>query len=286
MEIVLAGTAARNNIPAFRCVCSVCAQARESHDRKLKRKNSCAVIIGNRGEKILIDTPPQFMNQLEQCGINDTEIDNILFTHGHGDHILGLFFALSVKKSKGAVIDSPLNIYMGKETLRAITSIFKIPAGDEKTKNLDDVIKLNTIEEHKEFNIGSISVTALETDHLNIRSSGMLLKKRDSFGYCLSEKGKNFYYFAAAAKKLPEETLGFMRRKRPDCIIIDCTYEKTDAMSDHGDIESVIGLRNMFLDGRIIISHIDHSNLTPVELSKIFDNEGIEIGYDGFKIQL
>ena len=281
MDIILAGTASRNNIPAFRCVCDVCTQTRESNDRKLKRKNSCAVVIGNKKEKIIIDTPPQFISQLEQCGISDTEIESILLTHGHGNHILGLFYAFSLRKSKESVFKSNLNIYLGKDTLKSVVSIFKIPMKDEQPDMEDDIIKLNTIEAHNEFRIGDIAITALKTS-----SPNNLPNSKESFGYCLTERGKSFYYFAAAAKKIPDETVFFMRRRKPDCIVIDCTYEKTDEMSNHGDIESVINLRNMFHDVRIIASHIDHSNLPAVKLSEIFDNEGIEIGHDGLKIQL
>ncbi|MCL2480774.1 MAG: MBL fold metallo-hydrolase [Spirochaetaceae bacterium] len=280
MEIVLMGTGSRDNIPAFRCVCPVCTQARESNDKKLKRKNSCALVIGKKKEKIAIDIPPQFISQLEQCGVSDTEIKNILLTQGNGEHILGLFYPFSLKRSKGSVINSPMDVYLGDDTLKSITSIF-MPG--RKINELDDIIKLNTVKERHEFQIGNISITALKTNNADTNT---LTHKRDSFGYCLSEKGKNFYYFAVAAKKMPDTTLAFVRKKKPDCILIDCTYEKTGESSEHGDIESVIALRNMFHTGRMIISHIDHSNLAPFALSKIFDNEGIEIGYDGLKIQL
>ncbi|MCL2705169.1 MAG: MBL fold metallo-hydrolase [Spirochaetaceae bacterium] len=278
MDIILTGTGSRDNIPAFRCVCPVCAQARESNDKKLKRKNSCALVVGKKKEKIAIDIPPQFISQLEQCGISDIEIENILLTKGQGEHILGLFYPFSLKKSHESVVNSPMNVYLGEDVLKSVTSIFKVPVQRQESR-LDDLIKLNTIKEYQEFHIGDIAITALKTND-------SVVHKRDSFGYCLSEKGKNFYYFAVAAKKIPDATLAFMRNKRPDCIVIDCTYEKTGETTGHGDIESVIALRNLFHTGRIIISHIDHSNLTPLELSKIFDDEGIEIGYDGFKIQL
>ena len=279
MDIILAGTGSRNNIPGFRCVCPVCSEARESNDRKLKRKNSCAFIIGKKKEKIAIDIPPQFMSQLEQCGIHDTEIENILLTQGQGEHILGLFYPFTLRKSKGSVLKSPLNIYLGDDALKSVSSIFKVPMSHQAGDN----IKLYTIKESNEFQIGDIAITPLKTNNADANN---LPNKKDSFGYCFSEKEKNFYYLAVAAKKIPDSTLSFMRMKKPDCIVIDCTYEKTGEMSGYGDIESVIELRKMFHTGRIIITHIDHSNLPPFELSKIFDDEIIEIGYDGLKIQL
>jgi len=279
MDIILAGTGSRDNIPAFKCVCPICTQARENNDRKLKRKNSCAFVIGKKREKITIDIPPQFISQLEQCGISDTEIENILLTQCQSEHILGLFYPFSLKKSKAGVFNSPLNVYLGDDTLKSVASIFKVPQSIQQEDQLDDIIRLKTIKELNEFSIGDIAITALKT-------TNSLPHKRDSFGYCLSEKEKYFYYFAAAAKIIPDTTLTFMRKKKPDCIVIDCTYEKTTDASGHGDIESVIDLRSKFQTGRIIITNIDHTNLSPLVLSKIFDKEGIEIGYDGLKIQL
>ncbi len=101
MKIILTGTGASQNIPAFRCSCPVCSQARNISNKKYKRKNSGAVVTVSSGEKILIDIPPQFLNQLEDLGINDLEINHLLLSHRHDDHLLGLFHLFSLKKQRG-----------------------------------------------------------------------------------------------------------------------------------------------------------------------------------------
>ena len=284
MEIILTGTAASFNIPAFRCVCDVCSQARESRDRKLKRRNSCAVVTGDHGGKILIDAPPQFMNQLELCGIDDTGIDSLLLTHRHEDHVLGLFYMLSLKKSKGGVVRTPLKVYLGTDTYNSIASNFKTLANAEKMEDLAGIIEFLTINELEEFRPGSISATPLETNHLNAKYASSTGKKEQSFGFHFSERGKNLYFLVDAAKTLPVKTIDFMKRRRPSCIIVDCTYEKSEESSGHGDIESVMALRDLFPEGRMIISHLEHKNLTPEKLASVFDKEGIEVGYDGLKV--
>ncbi|MDX9799915.1 MAG: MBL fold metallo-hydrolase [Spirochaetia bacterium] len=286
MEIVLTGTAASFNIPAFRCICEVCNQARESWDRKLKRRNSCAVVTGERGEKILIDAPPQFMNQLEQCGIDDTGIDSLLLTHRHEDHVLGLFYMLSLRKSKGGVVRAPLQVYLGADTYRSIAANFKTLADTEKMEDLRGIIELRKIREYEEFRTGNISVTPLETNHLIAKYASSTGKKEQSFGFHFYEKGKNLYYLVDAAKTLPVKTIDFMKKRRPSCVIIDCTYEKADESSGHGDIESVMALRELFPEGRMIISHLGHTNLTPERLAAVFDKEGVEVGYDGLRVVL
>jgi len=243
-------------------------------------------VTGDRGEKILIDAPPQFMNQLEQCGIEDTGIDYLLLSHRHEDHILGLFYMLSLKKSKGGIVSSPLKVYLGADTYNSITSNFKTLANVKKMEDLEGIIEFNTITDRVEFQTGGLSITPLETNHLNAKYFNKTGKKEQSFGFHISGKGKNFYYLVDAAKTLPAGTIAFMKKNRPDCIVIDCTYEKADESSGHGDIESVLSLRSLFPGGRMIVSHLGHQNLPPDKLAVIFDSEGIEVGYDGLKVQL
>ncbi len=85
---------------------------------------------------------------------------------------------------------------------------------------------------------------------------------------------------------LPPETISFMKRTRPDCVVVDCTYSEGLSSSGHGDIESVLNLRRQFPDGRMIISHISHKNYTPDVLDELLFPAGIEVGYDGMEIIL
>ena len=49
-------------------------------------------------EKILIDTPPTILPQLGQAGLSPSDINTILFTHWHGDHIFGFPFFILERK--------------------------------------------------------------------------------------------------------------------------------------------------------------------------------------------
>ena len=286
MKIILTGTGASQNIPAFRCRCEICSQARKTGQKKYFRNNSCAVVMLSDGENILIDAPPQFMNQIEKYGINDLDINHLLLSHRHDDHLLGLFHMLSVKKSKSAVVDKSLDIYHGRVTGEYMHSKFNSLSDPSRFKQLEGVLKLKEINELQSFNIGSCTVVPLETNHLKVKSADPDTCIEETFGFCFSSDGANLYYLVDAAEKLHERTIDFMRENKPDCIVIDCTYAEGKISSGHGDVESVLNLRSQFPDGRMIISHISHKNYTPDLLEELLFPAGIEVGYDGMKIVL
>jgi phosphoribosyl 1,2-cyclic phosphodiesterase len=262
----------------------VCRQARDSGNSTYKRKNSCAVISTSSGSRILIDTPPQFPSQLEACSIDDRDIGVILLSHKHDDHILGMFHLMSSKTSKGAVIEVPVDIYAGPETKKHLFNRYSLLANSEGTEALQDVFHIIDMFEQREFFIGDCRIVPLETNHLKMKSPDPLTCCDETLGFAFSEAGKNFYYLIDAAETLPDKTILFMTKNRPDTIVIDCTYSDESAFSGHGDIESVINVRNLFPEARFVISHIGHKNHAPDRLEKILEPYDIEIGYDGMNI--
>ena len=286
MKIILTGTGASQNIPAFRCSCPVCSQARKSKNKKYKRKNSSAVVSVSNGEKILIDSPPQFLNQLEDYGINDLEINHLLLSHRHDDHLLGLFHLFSLKISKGAVIDEPLKIYHGRVTGEYLYERYNSLSDPARLKQLKGILDFIKIDKLNSFNIGKCRLVPLETNHLKSKSANPSSCDEETYGFFFSENGVNFYYLVDAAEILPPETISFMKINKPDCIIIDCTYSEGEPSSGHGDIESILSVREMFPEGRMIISHISHKNHNPDDLERLLFPAGIEVGYDGMEIIL
>ncbi len=83
MEIILLGTGTSIGVPMIGCACDVCL----SKDPKDRRLRSSAFVVSD-GKKILIDCGPDIRQQLLHNNIAD--IDIILLTHEHNDHVIGL----------------------------------------------------------------------------------------------------------------------------------------------------------------------------------------------------
>ncbi len=80
------GTGTSMGIPTLGCHCAVCTSARQPGSPNRRTRPSIALRYNNR--TVLIDTGPDFHAQALREDIS--EVDAVLYTHGHADHILGM----------------------------------------------------------------------------------------------------------------------------------------------------------------------------------------------------
>lgn len=83
VKVTFLGTGTSQGVPVIACPCSVCA----SPDPLDKRLRS-SVCIETDGKTIVIDTGPDFRQQMLRAGIQ--HLDAVFFTHNHKDHTAGL----------------------------------------------------------------------------------------------------------------------------------------------------------------------------------------------------
>lgn len=110
MKLTFLGTGTSFGVPMVGCHCAVC----RSGDPRDQRTRSGAFIETDGGTRLLIDTPPELRLQLVRSGIDD--VDAVLFTHEHADHIHGIddLRAFTMRRS------TPLPLYGTAETLHTI----------------------------------------------------------------------------------------------------------------------------------------------------------------------
>jgi phosphoribosyl 1,2-cyclic phosphate phosphodiesterase len=84
MELEILGSGTSHGIPVIGCDCAVCA----SSDPRDNRLRASAIIRADSGSTILIDAGPEFRIQALRARIR--QIDALLVTHTHADHIHGL----------------------------------------------------------------------------------------------------------------------------------------------------------------------------------------------------
>jgi len=83
LEIEFLGTGTSTGVPMLRCHCPVCMSA-DARDKRLRT----SAIVRYQGVRILIDCGPDFRTQMLRA--SDDNIDAVLLTHIHFDHVAGL----------------------------------------------------------------------------------------------------------------------------------------------------------------------------------------------------
>jgi phosphoribosyl 1,2-cyclic phosphate phosphodiesterase len=81
--LTVLGSGTSMGVPTIGCTCRVCTSP-DPHDRRTRP----SVLVQYDGHTVLIDTTPDFREQALREGIR--QIDAVLYTHAHADHILGL----------------------------------------------------------------------------------------------------------------------------------------------------------------------------------------------------
>jgi phosphoribosyl 1,2-cyclic phosphate phosphodiesterase len=82
-SLLILGSGTSMGVPTLGCECRTCTSA-DPRDRRLRP----SVAIQWDGHTVLIDTGPDFREQALRHRLRD--IDAVLYTHSHADHILGL----------------------------------------------------------------------------------------------------------------------------------------------------------------------------------------------------
>jgi phosphoribosyl 1,2-cyclic phosphate phosphodiesterase len=97
------------------CPYNVC---REAQTDPKHARSRCSAIVEFEGRHILIDTSPDFREQMLRWQVK--QIDAVLMTHAHADHIYGLPDIRSYCKDP----EHPLPIYGSAETIAALKQRF------------------------------------------------------------------------------------------------------------------------------------------------------------------
>ena len=128
----------------------------------MPNRNLSSLFINYKGKKILIDCGEgtQVSMRMKNCGFKD--VDLILITHLHGDHIIGLIGLLSTMGNSGKTED--LTIVGPKgiiETMKAIKVLVEyLPY---KLIIIENPDKSFTLEDHPTFK--DLEISTLELDH-------------------------------------------------------------------------------------------------------------------------
>ena len=83
MIITITGTGTSQGVPVIGCHCAVCTST-NSKDKRLRS----SIHFNYKNKSIVVDTGPDFRQQMLKYNVG--QLDAVLFTHEHKDHVAGL----------------------------------------------------------------------------------------------------------------------------------------------------------------------------------------------------
>lgn len=83
IKVTILGSGTSKGIPEVGCLCETCTSS-NPYDKRMR----ASVLVETNGFRILIDSSPDFKEQAVRAGI--TDIDAVLITHSHYDHVGGI----------------------------------------------------------------------------------------------------------------------------------------------------------------------------------------------------
>lgn len=182
MKITFLGTGTSMGVP----VAGGFRREKLAHDPRNERTR-CSVWVQSGGESVLIDAGPEFRVQSIRARLQN--IDHVLITHQHMDHISGLDDLRVYSYLK----EAPIPLYASAECIQSIKQRFDYMFGEDKYPGSTS-LDLNVAPGR--FNLGSITAIPLPVTHGSL----------DILGYRLND-----FSYLTDVKAVPDGTLDKIR---------------------------------------------------------------------------
>ncbi|MFN8282257.1 MAG: MBL fold metallo-hydrolase [Chitinophagales bacterium] len=152
MKFTFLGTGTSQGVPVITCPCEVC----QSNDLKDKRTRT-SLLIQSEKTTVVIDTGPDFRFQMLRENVQD--LDAVLFTHAHKDHVAGL----DDIRPFNYLLNKTIDVYAEERVQEVLKREFAYAFVGHDYPGAPQ-IRLNTIDEHPFF-IGDIHFIPIRAMH-------------------------------------------------------------------------------------------------------------------------
>jgi phosphoribosyl 1,2-cyclic phosphate phosphodiesterase len=253
LKITFLGTGTSQGVPVVGCPCDVC----QSTDKLDKRLRS-SVLIEQGNTKFTIDAGPDFRYQMLRENVKD--LDGILITHCHKDHIAGLddvrAFNFLLKKN--------MRVYATQRDQRAIKQEFSYAFGENLYPGVPR-FELIDIDEDP-FYVNDVKIIPLKALHMKMEVTGFRI---GDFAYITD------------TNYIPPETLAAVS----DCKIIVLNAVRRKPHPSHYCLTDAIKVLEFLNPEKAFITHISHLMGKHKEIGRELP-EFVELAYDGLTLNL
>ncbi len=233
------------------CGCEVCT----STDKKDNRLRS-SILVQSSSTTFVVDTTPDFRYQMLRQQVK--QLDAVLFTHPHKDHIAGLDDVKAFSFFSGKAME----VYANTLTEEAVKREFAYIFADKKYPGIPE-INLNTIDTTP-FIIGDIPVIPILVWHL----------KMPVFGFRFGK----FTYITDANRIEPNEK---EKIKGSEVLVVNALRHKTHI--SHFTLDEAIDLVTELKVPQAYFTHVSHQLGKHADINKELPG-GMQLAYDGLTL--
>jgi phosphoribosyl 1,2-cyclic phosphate phosphodiesterase len=253
VKVTLLGTGTSQGVPIIGCKCEVCTST-DPHDNRLRS----SILIESDTTTIVVDTGPDFRQQMLREGVD--QMDAVVFTHEHKDHIAGL----DDIRAFNFILRKRIPVYASERVQGAIKREFAYIFDEFKYPGIPE-IDLYTIPEAP-FVIGDIELIPINVMHMKLPVLGFRVK--------------DFCYITDANFISEKE---FEKLKGVKILVLNAL--RREAHPSHYTLDEAIEVIKKIDPEKAYLTHISHQLGKHADVSKELP-EGIELGHDGQVIRL
>ena len=249
--LTVLGSGTSMGVPTIGCTCAVCSSI-DPHDRRTRP----SILIQYADRVVLIDTTPDFREQAIREGIR--QLDAVLYTHAHADHILGLDDLRPLSYHR----PDKIPLYARPEAGALLRNMFRyIFDADYKFGGLAQV-ELKTID-------GPVELFGVRFEPVKVKHGDA-----EIIGFRFGSAA-----YLTDFSEIPEES--FAQLKKLDILFLDALRHKPHPT--HSTVDNSLRIVDRVAPKRAFFTHICHD--LPHKVTNASLPPHVRLSYDGMKLE-
>lgn len=253
MKATFLGTGTSQGVPMIGCDCMVCI-SENSRDKRLRS----SLMLEYNQRTVVIDTGPDFRQQMLRGNVKN--LDAVLFTHEHKDHVAGLDDIRAFNYFHNKPIDLYLSSLVEKSLRREFAYIFE----EEKYPGIPQV-ELHIIK-NEPFELFGKIFTPVEVKHYKLPVFGYIV---DSLAYITD------------AKSIEKEEIKKLYGIK--YLIINALRKQTHL--SHLTLDEALEIIQIIRPEKAFLTHISHQLGRHDEIERQLP-DNVKLGFDGLVLNL